>query len=72
MDYADHLAVIRSVEPTLAEAIAHIRNLEDILGWIPRENLTFTSVDLVQQDEYSYDFLVPWHDGRRCLAFGLT
>lgn len=66
------LAELRAADPALADDVAGLRNLGAVLNWVPRAGLSLAAVDLVQQDEYCHDFLVPLADGRRCLAFGLT
>ena len=66
------LAELRSADPALADEVAGLRNLEAVLDWVPRAGLSLATVDLVQQDEYCYDFLVPLTDVSRCLSFGLT
>lgn len=72
MDFAEQLRELRLTDPVLADRVVGLKNLESILAWIPTVGLSLASVDLVQQDEYNYDFLVPLEDGQRCLSFGLT
>ncbi len=36
-----------------------MRNLEAILKWAPGFGIPFAGIDLVQQDEYSYDLYLP-------------
>ena len=71
MDYRQHLSALAAADPALAAEVGPLRNLEEILGWLPRAGVEMAAIDLVQQDEYSYDFLVPLPDGR-WLAFGVT
>ena len=72
MDYADQLADLRAADPALGHAVAGLRNLEAILNWAPRAGVSLAAADLVQQDEFNYDFLIPVPGGPRWLGFGLT
>lgn len=72
MNYTEQLTKLQNSHPALAESIAELRNLESILDWIPQIGLSLASVDLVQQDEYNYDFLIPMVEFGICLSFGLT
>lgn len=69
--YADQLAALTTADPALGAAVAGLRNLEGILRWAPSGGVSLAGLDLVQQDEYSYDFLVPLPDAR-WLAFAVT
>ncbi len=61
------LADLHVTDPSLAAALAELRNLEAVLGWAP----TLAGIDAVQMDEYHYDILVPLPDGR-CAVFGVS
>lgn len=69
--YPDQLAELAAADPALGAEVARLRNLEGILKWAPARGIDFATLDLVQQDEYSYDFLVPLPDAR-WLAFAVT
>lgn len=71
MKYPDHVRLLEAEEPTLARAVAEFSTLEHVLNWMQREGLPLGTLDLVAQDEFSHDLLVPLPDGR-WLAFGLT
>ena len=71
MDYRQHLSNLAAADPALAAQVEPLRNLEQILGWLSRAGVAMAAVDLVQQDEYCYDVLVPLPD-RRWLVFGVT
>jgi hypothetical protein len=64
MDYADQLAALRAADPALGDAVSELRNLEAILKWAPAAGVPLAALDLIQQDEYSYDFFVPLPDSR--------
>ena len=71
MTYPDQLAALRASDPALGEAVAPLRNLEAILKWAPGAGIEFAGIDLVQQDEYSYDLYLPLPDAR-WLVFGVS
>jgi hypothetical protein len=48
-----------------------VRNLETILHWAPTAGISLAGIDLLQQDEYGYDLLLPLPD-TRWLVFGVT
>ena len=69
--YGDQLAALVADDPALGAEVAGLRNLEGILRWAPGAGVSLAGLDLVQQDEYSYDLLVPLPDAR-WLAFAVT
>ena len=71
MTYAEQLDALRAADPELGAQVAPLRNLEAILKWAPGAGVDFKGVDLVQQDEYSYDLLLPLPAGR-WLSFGVS
>ena len=70
MTYAESLPAVRASRPDLADRIAGFRTLEHVLDWLKAEGYPLGSLDLVAQDEYSHDLLVPI--GPDWLAFGMT
>jgi hypothetical protein len=71
IDYPEQLALLASADSALGTQVAHLRNLEGILRWAPEAGIPLAGIDLVQQDEYSYDLLLPLSDAR-WLVFGVT
>ena len=71
MTYADQLAALRATDPALGAAVAPLRNLEAILKWAPGAGVAFAGIDLVLQDEYSYDLYLPLPEAR-WLVFGVS
>ena len=71
MDYARQLAALSEADPALGVEVAKLRNLEAILKWAPGYGVAFAGIDLVQQDEYSYDLFLPLPDSR-WLVFGVS
>lgn len=62
---------IRINDAGLASQIGQLKNLESILRWMPEAGLSLQHFDSIQQDEYNYDVLFPWHD-HRWIVFGVT
>lgn len=70
-EYAADIAALRRTDPTLAKDLAGFHTLENVLAWMHAQGLPLGSLDVVFQDEYSHDVLIPLKDGR-CLVFGIT
>jgi hypothetical protein len=71
VDYQEQLATLCTAEPALGSEVAVLRNLEAILKWAPGAGIPLAGIDLVQQDEYSYDLYLPLSDSR-WLVFGVS
>ena len=71
MNYTDQLASLCATDPALGAQVRPLRNLEAILKWAPGAGIPFAGIDLVQQDEYSYDLYLPLPD-TRWLVFGVS
>jgi len=71
MNYSEQLATLTEAEPALGAQVTGLRNLEAILKWAPGAGIAFAGIDLVQQDEYSYDLFLPLPDSR-WLTFGVS
>jgi hypothetical protein len=71
MNYPNQLAALTTADPTLGGQVAGLKNLEAILKWAPGAGIPFSGIDLVQQDEYSYDLYLPLPDSR-WLVFGVS
>jgi hypothetical protein len=69
--YPDQLAALRAADPALAAEVTPLPNLEGILKWAPAAGVPLAGLDLLQQDEYSYDLFLPLPDSR-WLVFGVT
>ena len=70
MNFAQEIAEVRARRPDLAVRLAGFRTLEHVLDWLRAEGHPLGSLDLVTQDEYCHDLLVPV--GKDWLAFGMT
>jgi len=71
MTYPEQIAVLTATDSALGEQVAGLRNLEAILKWAPSARVQLAGIDLVQQDEYSYDLYLPLPDSR-WLVFGVS
>jgi hypothetical protein len=70
IEYADHVKRLAATRPALAGDLAPIRTLERLLGWLKARELDLSALDLIQQDEFSYDLLAP-HGTTEWLSFGM-
>lgn len=71
MTYLEQIDAIRATDAVLGEFVASARNTEWILKNAPAAGIPLASIDLVQQDEYSYDLFLHLPDSR-WLVFGVT
>jgi hypothetical protein len=71
-DYADDIATLRSSQPGLAEELAGFNTLENVLNWMRDKGLSLAALDVIFQDEYSHDVLIPLNDEHGWLVFGIT
>jgi hypothetical protein len=71
MNYAEQLESLTAQDPALGAEVATLPNLEAILKWAPGAGVHLSGIDLVQQDEYSYDLYLPLPDSR-WLVFGVS
>jgi hypothetical protein len=71
MNYPEHLEVLKSHDFELGKIVSGWRNLDDILKRHGEANATLAGCDIVQQDEYNYDFLLPLNDSR-WLSFAIS
>jgi hypothetical protein len=78
--FADHASLAPSEREALAEIVAHHRGLDDIFEWGRKQAPPLVPDDVVKQDEFTHDVLVPfpggrwlvyWHDLTRSCHCGL-
>jgi len=72
LDYADYVERLHAQDQALAAELAGFHGVERVLQWMQERGLIHTAIDLVGQDEFSYDFLVQLGLDGRWLAFGVT
>jgi hypothetical protein len=70
-DYAASFEAFAKQHPALAAELAGLCGLGGVMEWMKRRDLPLGAVDIIHQDEYSLDFIVPLEDGRH-LVFGIT
>ncbi len=59
MEYSDYVSALASQDTELASELAGFHNLERVLAWMKQRNLPLGSLDLVTQDEFAHDVLIP-------------
>ena len=69
-EFADDCAELKSSHWAVGDKIANFRTLEHILDWMKREGHSFASLDMVTQDEFCHDLIMPI--GSDWLVFGMT
>jgi hypothetical protein len=72
LDFSQYANQLRGELPDVACEIAAFTGIDHVLTWMQRRGLIGTNVDIVGQDEFSYDFLVELEPGGHWLAFGVT
>lgn len=60
-----------AMEPELRAEVGVLANTEQILLWMQSKGLPLNGLELLIQDEYNHDLLVPLTDGR-WLVFAAT
>lgn len=70
-EYTDYVAALRAEYPDLAFEFTR-DSVEAVLDWMQRRGLPPGSVELVGQDEFSYDFLIRLEPERKWLVFGVN
>jgi hypothetical protein len=72
MDYRDYVTALAPEYSELAEELARFNTLENVLHWMQARGLSLATIEIVFQDEYSHDFLIPLGPDGRYLVFGIT
>jgi hypothetical protein len=72
VNYDDHVEAMRVHRPDLADELAHFSGVSSVLAWMQARGLARTTVDIVGQDEFEYDFVIWLGSDREWLSFGLT
>lgn len=67
---SDDLVTLRLRWPGLAAELAPIDGLSGVLVWGGEAGLPVRDMQVVTQDEYTHDAILPWQG--RWLVFGLT
>jgi len=72
MEYADCLPAVRGSHPELATAIERFVTLEHVLNWLTGDGYPLGSIDMLTQDEYCHDLILPLAKSADWLVFGMT
>jgi hypothetical protein len=72
MEYTADIATLGQDDATLATELAGFHTLENVLNWMKGRGLSLATLDLVTQDEFTHDVLIPLDDRGRWLVFGIT
>ena len=70
VEYADSLPALAARSPDLADRVAGFRTVEHVLDWMQRTGQDLRRLDMVTQDEYSHDLIVP--HGGLWLSFAMS
>jgi hypothetical protein len=70
--YSDHVNALAVDFPDLATNFARSDSLENVLDWMETRDLASGAVDIIGQDEFSYDFLIRLEPEGRWLVFGVN
>ena len=68
---ADYANLPRSERDAWATTVAQHQSLDDIFHWGRKQSPKIVPADMVKQDEYTHDVLVPIAD-ERWLVYGTT
>jgi hypothetical protein len=71
-EYQHDVADLARQDPTLAAQVRGFNTLENVLAWMPQHGLHVSSLDVIPQDEFSLDLLLPLDAAGRHLVFGIT
>jgi hypothetical protein len=72
MEYGDYFQALADEHPGLAAELAGARSLASVLPWMKGRGLELGSVEIINQDEFSLDFVIPLPSDGRYLVFGIT
>ena len=69
MEYPDHVRLLE--DPALAGELRDLRGLGGVMAWMTRRGVPLSAAEIIQQDEFSLDFVVPLAGGEH-VVFGIT
>lgn len=72
MTYAHSFAQLQTTHPDIAASLSCATSLETILTWLRHNGRPLDRLDLVAQDEYCHDLLIPLEPDPRWIVFGMT
>jgi hypothetical protein len=71
VEYADYERALAERHPGLAAELAGSRGLGGVMGWMKQRGIALADVEIINQDEYDLDFVIPLGSGEH-LVFGIT
>jgi hypothetical protein len=71
-EFAEYLERLRSVNPGLAEQFRGFDGITHVLDWMKQRDVGRDAIDIVGQDEFSYDFLIHLRPNGGWLVFGVN
>jgi hypothetical protein len=72
MEYADHVRRLAEHFPDLAEQVKELRGMGGVMAWMAGRGIALAKAEIVQQDEFSLDFVLPLVAEERWLVFGIS
>jgi hypothetical protein len=72
MEYDDYVGQLARHYPDLAAQAQQLRGMGGVMSWMASQGIPLSKAEIVQQDEYSLDFLLPLSRENRWLVFGIT
>ena len=72
LEYDDYVNQLGAEYPDLAAEFAGRDSIEHVVQWMKRRGLPPGCVDIIGQDEFSYDFLIRLEPEDRWLVFGVN
>jgi hypothetical protein len=72
MEYPNYFQRFQADHPDLAAELIGAKSLEGVLAWMRRRGLDLAAVEIIHQDEYSLDFVIPLQPDGSHLVFGIT
>jgi hypothetical protein len=58
-ELGEHVRRLAATHQDVAAELAPIQTLERLPGWLKGRGLDLAALDLIQQDEFSFDMLLP-------------
>jgi hypothetical protein len=72
VEYIDYVRAISAAHSELAARLERFVTLEHVLNWLNAERYPLAQLDMVTQDEYCHDLLIPLQNCGDWLVFGMT
>jgi hypothetical protein len=72
MEYADYVRQLAQHSPDLAEQVQELRGMGGVMAWMAKMGIPLSKAEIIQQDEFSLEFVLPLPGDERWLVFGIT